>query len=41
MFKFTKIIASIYLIALANTAHAQNNANLGLLLEPVRDDAGG
>ena len=33
MFKFTKIIASIYLIALANTAHAQNNANLGLFLE--------
>ena len=33
MFKFTKIIASIYLIALANTAHAQNNANLSLLLE--------
>ena len=33
MFKFTKIIASICLIAFANTAHAQNNANLGLLLE--------
>ena len=33
MFKFTKIIASIYLIALANTAHALNNANLSLLVE--------